>query len=64
MVVPMPPVAEQRRIVIRVNELMGLCDQLQTLLRTCQNQSRSLLEAVLHHAIVTPEKPVNAAKSA
>ena len=27
--VPLPPLAEQRRIVVKINALMALCDQLQ-----------------------------------
>jgi hypothetical protein len=43
MVVLIPPAAEQRRIVSRVDELMAFCDQLQTLLATSQTQNRTFL---------------------
>ncbi len=49
--IPVPPLAEQDRIVAKVDELMALCDQLETQLTTTQSESRHLLEAVLHEAL-------------
>ncbi|NOU22841.1 MAG: restriction endonuclease subunit S [Methyloglobulus sp.] len=49
--IPVPPLAEQRRIVAKVNELMTLCAQLETQLDTTETDSRHLLEAVLHNAL-------------
>lgn len=49
--IPLPPLAEQHRIVAKVEELMSLCDRLEMLLTTTQTESRRLLEAVLHEAI-------------
>lgn len=51
MPVPLPPLAEQHRIVAKVDELMALCDQLEIQLTTTQSESRHLLEAILHHAL-------------
>ena len=48
---PFPPLAEQRRIVAKVDELMALCDQLEAQLTTTQADSRRLLEAVLDAAL-------------
>jgi type I restriction enzyme S subunit len=48
---PLPPVNEQHRIVAKVDELMSLCDQLETHLTTAQSVSRHLLEALLHEAL-------------
>jgi type I restriction enzyme, S subunit len=48
---PLPPLAEQHRIVAKVDELMALCDRLETQLTTTQTESRRLLEAVLHEAL-------------
>ena len=49
--VPLPPLAEQHRIVAKVNELMALCDQLEQQLVTTATDSRRLLEAVLRDAL-------------
>jgi type I restriction enzyme S subunit len=49
--IPVPPLAEQRRIVAKVDELMSLCDQLEAQLATAQTESRRLLDAVLHEAL-------------
>jgi type I restriction enzyme S subunit len=46
--VPVPPLAEQHRIVAKVNELIGLCDRLEWQLTTAQEERRHLLEAILH----------------
>jgi len=48
---PVPPLAEQHRIVAKVDELMAVCDQLEAQLTTTQTDSRRLLEAVLHEAL-------------
>ena len=48
---PLPPLAEQQRIVAKVDELMALCDKLDAQLTTTQADSRRLLEAVLHEAL-------------
>jgi type I restriction enzyme, S subunit len=50
-VVPLPPLAEQQRIVAKVDELMGVCDQLEAQLATTQTDSRRLLEAMLYEAL-------------
>lgn len=49
--VPLPPLAEQHRIVTKVDELMALCDQLEAQLNTTEADSRRLLEAVLYEAL-------------
>jgi len=49
--IPLPPLAEQQRIVAKVDQLMGLCDQLEAQLTTTKADSRRLLEAVLNDAL-------------
>lgn len=51
LIFPLPPLAEQQRIVAKVDELMSVCDQLEAQLTTAQTDSRRLLEAVLHQAL-------------
>ena len=50
--IPLPPLDEQHRIVAKIDELMALCDQLEAQLTTTQADSRRLLEAVLRDALV------------
>ena len=47
------PLAEQERIVVKVDQLMALCDELEAKLERSQETSSALLDAVLH---ATPEE--------
>jgi type I restriction enzyme S subunit len=51
LVFPLPPIAEQRRIVAKVKELFTLCEQLETNLAVIQAESHNLLDSVLYGAI-------------
>ena len=53
---PLPPLAEQHRIVAKVNELLALCGQLETALTTADATRARLLEALLHEALGTAEE--------
>ena len=44
-------IVAQVREEVKVNELMALCDRLESQLATTQTESRRLLEAVLHEAL-------------
>lgn len=48
---PLPSLAEQSRIVNKVNELLAICDELGGALARARDESRRLLEAVLHEAL-------------
>ena len=50
-VFPLPPLAEQHRIVGKVDELMALCDELEARLTTTAATRRQLLEATLVEAL-------------
>ncbi|MBR0557480.1 restriction endonuclease subunit S [Ciceribacter sp. L1K23] len=52
----LPPLAEQHRIVAKVDELMALCDQLETSLTSADETRKKLLDALLAEALA----PVNA----
>ena len=54
---PVPPLAEQRRIVAKVAELMSLCDQLLASLTSADDTRRRLLDALLHEALAPVAKP-------
>ena len=54
--IPLPPLAEQHRIVAKVDTLMALCDQLEQQLNQADQQRRRLLEAVLAEALREPER--------
>jgi type I restriction enzyme S subunit len=47
--IPVPPLAEQHRIVAKTDELIALCDRLDV--QSNQSESRRLLEAILHEAL-------------
>jgi type I restriction enzyme S subunit len=49
--IPIPPLAEQHRILAKVDELMAICDRLEAQLKTGQGEASQLLESVLHHAL-------------
>jgi type I restriction enzyme S subunit len=49
--IPLPPLAEQHRIVAKVDELMALCDRLEASLTTSDQTRRQLLEATLTEAL-------------
>jgi type I restriction enzyme S subunit len=49
--VPLPPLAEQRRIVAKVEQLMALCDRLELEIQAGEKYSRSLLNALIRDAL-------------
>ncbi|MCG2824447.1 MAG: restriction endonuclease subunit S [Desulfobulbaceae bacterium] len=51
-IVPIPPLAEQHRIVAKVDELMALCDQLKATLTQSQQQSEKLIDVMFQQLLV------------
>jgi len=49
--IPLPPLAEQKRIVAKVDELMTVCDQLEKQLTAAHTGNQRLLEAILHESL-------------
>lgn len=55
LVFPLPPLAEQRRIVAKVDALMALCDKLEASLTAAADTRRRLLDALLAEALAPAE---------
>lgn len=59
---PLPPLAEQNRIVAKVGSLMTLCDRLEGALTTADTTRTRLLEALLHEALEPASDVLEAAE--
>ena len=59
--IPLPPLAEQHRIVAEVDALMALLDRLEASLATATTTRHRLLEALLHEALVPADAALAAA---
>ena len=55
-VIAIPPLAEQHRIVAKVDELIALCDRLEASLSAGDDTRRRLLDALLHEALEPSEE--------
>ena len=53
---PLPPTAEQHRIVVKVDELMALCDQLEQQQETSITGHQTLVQTVLDALIMASER--------
>lgn len=60
--IPLPPLEEQKRIVAKVNQLMALCDELETKLRQTEADSARLMKAAIRHVLdsITAERSTDA----
>jgi type I restriction enzyme S subunit len=55
MLIPLPPLAEQLRIVAKLDELLALCDQLEKSLTSADETRKRLLDALLAEALAPVE---------
>ena len=57
--IPLPPLEEQKRIVEKIEQLMGLCDELEAKLRKARENSEKLMETVVKGLLesAATEKP-------
>lgn len=59
-ILPVPPLAEQKLIVAKVDELMAVCDELERSLAAVKVGRARALEAVLHELLEEVGGPVPA----
>jgi type I restriction enzyme, S subunit len=52
MVIPIPPLAEQQRIVTKVDSLLALCDTLEAKLKATQDSKATLMEVAARQVLV------------
>ncbi|WP_417707716.1 restriction endonuclease subunit S [Pseudomonas sp.] len=55
--IPLAPLAEQHRIVAKVDQLMALCDQLKTRLTQARQLNEQLTSTLVEHALADDGKP-------
>lgn len=53
MSIPLPPIAEQKAIVVKVEKLLTLCDQLETQITSNQTHADQLMQSVLKEAFAS-----------
>ena len=58
---PIPPLAEQHRIVANVDALMELCNKLEAATNATESIRARLLEFLLHESFVQEQKDLEAA---
>ncbi len=58
LLIPLPPLSEQHRIVAKVDELMALCNQLETSLAAGDDTRRRMLDALFYEALEETLEPV------
>jgi type I restriction enzyme S subunit len=56
---PLPPLAEQHRIVAKVDQLMALCDRLKTRLTEARQLSEQLASTLVERALAKDDQPAS-----
>jgi len=56
MIIPFPPLAEQKAIVSKVKKLLSLCDQLETQINENKLHAEKLIQSVLREAFAHPAR--------
>ena len=51
MIFPLPPLAEQKQIVEKLEKLMAYCDELEANIRTSKGHAETLLQVALKEAL-------------
>ena len=51
MIIPLPPLPEQKQIVTKLEELMAFCDGLEQSIKESQGYNEMLLQQVLREAL-------------
>jgi type I restriction enzyme S subunit len=59
MLIPLPPLSVQKKIVAKLDELMKTCDDLENSIKQSQIQNEQLLQQVLKEALEVREEVVN-----
>ncbi|HHC74038.1 MAG TPA: hypothetical protein ENK78_03040, partial [Thiothrix sp.] len=59
MLIPLPPLPEQKAIVTKVEKLLALCDQLETQITHNQTHAEQLMQAVLKEAFTANASPTS-----
>jgi len=49
--IPIPPLAEQKRIVAKVDELMAICDRLEAQMKAHEAVGEKLAASFTHHLL-------------
>jgi type I restriction enzyme, S subunit len=47
--IPLPPLAEQRRIVAKIDRLMAFCDRLEESIEAAKGKQADLLDVLMSH---------------
>jgi type I restriction enzyme S subunit len=49
---PLPPLSEQYRIVVKIDELMNICDRLRLCITYAKQQQQKLADVLVAHAVM------------